>query len=342
MNPFKQKDKAKEKEKENEEKQNLIKTIEERIKDYDLAIKYFKENDLSTQEAKGEEDKQKLVDFLEKIKKGKTSEVNEKELPQDITSEYINGYSNDDRVKKYFDIIAKIISEKQKLQMELDNEIKELKKLTKPQILSMKEKIQEDFKKIKNKKVKYDEIINLLKEDFKNKWIPAPLYSETEEDTNIEVINEDVPENTIKIKFGETNYKKANKNVFLTATLVGTNHQETWEQKGVGDWSHIIEWHLGEKEYEEIAQKTIHLKVFEKLKNNKEKFKGEGDFELSELEEKNKFDKKCGFVLQTKRIEPWVDISFKIRNCKKNPKFETFKKRIFCFTKFYPAFKEEC
>ena len=39
-------------------------------------------------------------------------------------------------------------------------------------------------------------------------------------------------------------------------------------------------------------------------------------------------------------MDPVVEIKFKIRNCQK-PKYENFKKRIFCFTKFYPAFKEE-
>jgi len=332
MNQFKQKETL--------DKKDLKKIIEQRIKEYESAIQYFKENNLDSQLNKGEEDKKILLETLEKINSGKTAEINEKTIPKDITPEYINGYSNDERIKKYFEIITKIISEKQKLQTELENEIKELKKLNKNYILSNKEEIQKDFEKIKNKKIKYDEIINILKEDFQNKWIPAPLYSETVEDTKVEIINEDVPENTLRVIFGKTDYLK-NKKVFLKAKLVGTNYEEIWDQKEIGDWTHTFDWQLEEDEYKDISNKSFHFDVYEKIKNNKDKYKGEGEISLSELKEEKSYGKKdFKFILQTKRMDPVVEIKFKIRNCQK-PKYENFKKRIFCFTKFYPAFKEE-
>ena len=334
MNPFKTKDKEN-----TPEKKDLKKTIEDRLKEYQSALDYFKENELNTQLKKCEEDIKTLNESLEKIKSGKKDEINEKNLPKEITPEYINGCSNEDRIKKYFEIIIKIIAEKQKLQTELDNEIKALKKLNKNEILSMKEEIQNDFEKIKNKKIKYDEIINILKEDFQNKWIPAPLFSETEEDTKIEKINEDVPENTIKIEFKDTDYKKSNRVVFLTAKLVGTKYEDTWDQKDVGNWEHIIEWNLDQDEYDKISEKKFHFEVYERLKN-KNKYKGDGDIELGKLKNEIILKDNFKFNLQTKRMEPHVNIIFKIRNCKE-PTFDIFKKRIFCFTKFYPAFKEE-
>ena len=333
MNPFKQKDK------ENKAKSELKKLIEDRIKEYDLAIEYFKENNLQINLVKGQEDKKILVESLEKVNSGKLSEVNEKNLPKEITPEYICGYSNDERIKKYFEIITKIIAEKQKLQTELENEIKELKKLSKDQILSMKDEIQKDFEKIKNKKIKYDEIINILKEDFQNKWIPAPLYSETEEDTNVEVINEDVPENTIKIIFEKTSYLKYNRKVFIKGKLSNTTLEEVWEQKAAGDWSHTIEWQLDEDEYKDISNRIFEFEVFEKVKKG-EKHKGKGSIKLSDLKDKNSFGKNFEFDLQTKRIVPWVKITFQIRNCIE-PSYDNFKKRIFCFTKFYPPFKQD-
>ena len=332
MNPFKQKDK------ENKAKSELKKLIEDRIKEYDLAIEYFKENNLPINLVKGQEDKKILVESLEKVNSGKVSEVNEKNLPKEITPEYICGYSNDERIKKYFEIITKIIAEKQKLQTELENEIKELKKLSKDQILSMKDEIQKDFEKIKNKKIKYDEIINILKEDFQNKWIPAPLYSETEEDTNVEVIKEDIPENTLRIEFSKTDYAK-NKKVILTAELEGTNHKEEWEQKAVNDWSHTIDWQLSDEEYKNLPTKVLFFQVNEKLRGNKNKFKGDGRIKLDKLENENEYSGNFEFTLKTKRMVPHVKIDFKIRKCLK-PQYEPHTKRIFCFTKFYPPFKE--
>ena len=321
------------------DKKDLKKIIEDRIKEYELAIEYFKSNDLESQLKKGEEDKQILIDSLKKINSGNSSEVNEKTIPKEITPEYINGYSNDERIKKYFEIITKIINEKQKLQTELENEIKELKKLNKNQILSMKEEIQNDFEKIKNKKIKYDEIINILKEDFQNKWIPAPLYSETNENTEIIKKNEDVPENTLRVIFGKTNYLKHNKKVVIKAFIPDTNYEEIWEQKEAGDWSHIFEWQFDEKEYNEISGKTLEFVVNEKLKN-KDKLKAKGKIPLSKLKEKNDFKEDFQFELETKRTNPYVKIEIKVRQCQ-IPITENFIKRIFCFTKFYPAFKEE-
>jgi hypothetical protein len=321
------------------DKKDLKKIIEDRIKEYELAIEYFKSNELENQLKKGEEDKQILIDSLKKINSGNSSEVNEKTIPKEITPEYINGYSNDERIKKYFEIITKIINEKQKLQTELENEIKELKKLNKNQILSMKEEIQNDFEKIKNKKIKYDEIINILKEDFQNKWIPAPLYSETNENTEIIKKNEDVPENTLRVIFGKTNYLKYNKKVVIKAFIPDTNYEEIWEQKEPGDWSHVIEWQFDEKEYNDISQKSLEFVVSEKLKN-KDKLKAKGAISLSKLKDNNDFSEDLKFELETKRTNPYVSIEVKVRQCQV-PITQNFIKRIFCFTKFYPAFKEE-
>ena len=331
MNQFKQK--------ENDNKINLQKVIEERIKEYESAIQYFKENELNNQLQKGEEDKKQLVESLEKLKSGK-EEINEKNIPKEITFEYINGCSNDERIKKYFDIITKIIDEKQKLQTELEKEIKELKKFSKKQIKSMETEIQKDFENIRNEKIKYDEIINILREDFQNKWIPAPLFSEIDEEEKNEIINKDIPENTIKIQFGETNYVKSNtQNIWITVTLDGTNYKQTWEQKSPGNWYNVFEWKLDKDIYDDISEKKLILNVFEKHKN-KEKPKGNGEISLIELKNKIFYENNIPFNLKTGRILPTIKISFKIRNCKE-PTYEYFKKRKFCFTKFYPAFKED-
>ena len=318
------------------EKIDLKKVIEERITQYDSAIEYFTKNEYKEEQIKkGEEDKNTLIELLKKINSGEV--IDEKLIPKEITPEYICGYSNDERIKKYYEIIIKIIEEKKKLKLELENEIKELKKLKENQILSMENDIINDFEKIKRKKEKYDEIINILRDDFQNKWIPAPLYIEKEEDANLEIIKEDIPENTIRIEFKKTNYLK-DKRVVITAELKGTKYKEEWEQKAKGDWSHIIEWQLSEEEYNDLSKKVLYFQVNEKLRGNKIKFKGEGEIKLDKLENSNEFSGDFEFTLKTKRMVPIVGIDFKIRKCIK-PNFEPFKKRVFCFTKFYPPFK---
>ena len=320
------------------EKKNLKKEIEERIKEYELAIEYFKNNEYKEEQIKkGEEDKKILIESLEKINKGE--KIDDKSIPKEITPEYIYGYSNDERLKKYYDLIIKIIEEKKKLKEELNNEIKELKKLNDNQIMSMENDILSDFENLKRKKEKYDEIIKILREDFMNKWIPAPLYSEKMEDIKLENIKEDIPENTLRIEFKKTDYLK-NKKILIKAGLKGTDYKEEWEQKSIGDWSHEIDFHLTEEEYKDISNKTFFFQVIEKLRGNKTKFKGEGEKSLENLKSSNEFQENLQFELKSKRLVPHVDIVFKIRKCIET-KYESYQKRIFCFTKFYPPFKNE-
>ena len=344
--------------KEDKKEVELKKEIEKRIKEYELAIVYFKNNKASEEQIKndeiiknqeikneeqikkGEEYKEQLKNLLDKINLGE--KIEEKLIPKEITPEFIYGYSNEERIRKYYEIIIKIIEEKKKLKLELDEEIKQLKKLKENQIISMEKEILNDFEKIKLKKQKYDEIINLLTEDFKNKWIPAPLYSEKEEVVKLEKINEDIPENTIRIEFKKTDYLK-NKKVMIEVELKDTNYKDEWEQNAVGDWSHIVEWQLNEDEYKDISKKVFYFKVTEKLRGNKKKFKGDRDIQLKELENHTQYKENFEFTLKTKRMTPHVDIEFKIRKCIKptEDQFEDYKKRVFCFTKFYPPFKEE-
>ena len=319
------------------EKVDLKKVIEDKIKEYESAIVYFQKNEYKEEQIKkGEEDKKKLIDLLEKIKLGET--VDENLIPKEITPEYINGYSNDERIKKYYEIIIKIIEEKKKLKDELEKEIKELKKLNENELLDMEKEVVEEFQKIKSKKEKYDEIINILKEDFQNKWIPAPLFLEKEEEVNLEIINEEIPENTLVIEFKKTDYEK-NKQLCITAELNGTDKKETWDQKAIKDWSHTIKWELNKEEYDDISKKVLYFQVNEKLKGNKVRMKADGEIKLNKLEKHNEFSGDFEFKLKSKRLVPHVKVNFKIRRCIK-PNYESVTKRIFCFTKFYPPFKK--
>ena len=56
---------------------------------------------------------------------------------------------------------------------------------------------------LKLKKAKYEKIVALLKEKLQDKWVPAPLYLETQEEVRKEKINKDIPDNSeiIREKF---------------------------------------------------------------------------------------------------------------------------------------------
>ena len=318
------------------EQKSLSEIITNKIKEYQEAKEYFITNELPDQQKKCEEDLQILLEADNNLKNNKIDEIDETKLPKDITPEYICGYSNEERIKKYYTLITEMINQKQKLQNELDKEIKELKKLTKNQVLSLVEDIKKDFNEIKEKNIQYDKIIFLLKTDFQNKWIPAPLYSEPIIDKEIEIINEEIPENVLRITFGKTNYEKNNP-VFIKSIIIDTNYEDNFEQKIPKDWTHIIDWKLTDEEYKNLCEKKFRFDISEK-KRGKIKYKGKCIIDLSKLKNRNDFSENANLLLESKRVGQTVEISFKIRKCQE-PIIETYKRTKSYFDKFYPAFR---
>ena len=318
------------------EKPPLSEIITNRIKEYEEAKEYFLTNKLENQLTKCEEDLQLLLEADNKIKNDQINEIDEEKLPKDITPEYICGYSDEERFDRYYKLILIMIEQKKNLQTKFDKEINELKKLTKIQILSLEEDITKDFNAIKEEKILYDKIIFTLKTDLQNKWIPAPLYTSKNVDEKIEIINEEIPENVLRITFGKTNYEKNNP-VFIKSIIIDTNYEDNFEQKIPKDWTHIIDWKLTDEEYKNLSEKKFRFDISEK-KRGKIKYKGKCIIDLSKLKNRNDFSENANLLLESKRVGQTVEISFKIRKCQE-PIIETYKRTKSYFDKFYPAFR---
>ena len=328
------------------EKKDLTKIIEERIKEYQSAIKYFNENNLEEKKPEALDLLKKLEGLLQKSKSPKSSNIDEKDIPNKITPEFIYGYSTDERIKKFLEIITVILKEKEKIQKEVQNITQGLFKLTSEQLKEKSEEIEKTFEGYKVQKLKYDSILNIIKEDFMDEWKPAPLIANSNSVSQVDKRNEEIEENTIIIKFGKTDYIKDKTNVVITAELPeikGENGEkliDQWMQKAPGDWDHSIKWTVDKDDYFKIFEKNLIFKVEEKKGSNKFKPKANGIVALRFLENKIFHKGKYVFQLVTKRMDPYIELEFNLRNSPK-PEKETITIKHLHFTKFYPSFSIE-
>ena len=75
------------------------------LQQYLSAKDYFKTNDLKEQEKDCIEKCKQIILAKKKIQGGNIKDVNLNELPKSIKPEYIYGYSSDDRVSKFKEIL---------------------------------------------------------------------------------------------------------------------------------------------------------------------------------------------------------------------------------------------
>lgn len=127
--------------------ENLLKTVKERLEHYKEAIKYFNKIGSGTQQQDAFEKAKELSKAVKLIEEGKENEVEEFSLPIDITPEYICGYSKQERLNKYSEIIKEFSKRKNELIDNL-NKIKEkFKSLDKRELVKMVNHISPYYRK---------------------------------------------------------------------------------------------------------------------------------------------------------------------------------------------------
>ena len=193
---------------EEKEIKRLTQVVTDRLNEYRAAIDYFKTNELAEQQTEAIQKLKAICIELKKIQDGKWKEVNEFKLPDPVTPEYIYGYSKEVRLEKFKKIMTEYNKQRKAVQEEMNNKIEAFKKLSKVQFKKIEAAAKKDLDRLKLKKEKIEKIVKLLGEKAQDKWVPAPLYIETEEEREIIKQNKDIPENTIRIIFGKTTYSK--------------------------------------------------------------------------------------------------------------------------------------
>ena len=326
------------KEKEAETIQRLTQVVTDRLNEYKSAIDYFKKNELTEQQANAIKSAKAISIELKKIQDGKWKEVNEFKLPDPVTPEYIYGYTKEERMAKFKKIITELSEQKKSLINDYNVRIESFKRLSKVQFKKIENVAKKDLDSLKAKKEKYEKIIKLLLEKAQDKWVPAPLYIETEEEIQIQKINKDIQDNTVRIIFGKTTYSKDDR-LYLIVKVPETKLEKTFDQKKPGDWSEKFEWKLEKSDFKSFWKTKIHVDIYEKKTILKDRFKGQFEMEPRGLKNHIEFTDNYKLELEDKKEEgKTATVTFQVRTPCREAEYITETKKIFQVTRIYPPF----
>ena len=325
------------KEKEEEEKNRLNKVVIDRLNEYRAAIEYFQNNELGEQRIDANNKAKLICIELKRIQDGKWKEVNEFNLPDPVTPEYICGCKKEERLEKFKKVIMDYDRQRKEHVASMTAKIEAFKKIPPQKFKKIKDVATKDLNEMKAKKEKFDKIINLLKEKRQDSWVPAPLFIEQDKEFKTEVVNKDIPENTVRMIFGKTTYSK-DKSLYLIVKHQEKNKETKFDQKGPGNWEHQIDWKYDKGEFKSFFRSKIHVEIWEKRFLLKDTLKGQFDMEPKGLKDHVEITEEFPINLESGRKEQTAVVTFKVHTPCKEPEYNVETKSFLQVTKIYPPF----
>ena len=321
---------------ENEEKMKNY--LEKLFKSYYKAKTYFCENELKEKEVDSIRNCKKIIEAKELLEQGLLKKIKESELPKEITPEYITGYTEEERKKKINFIIEFLNKEKEELKKNLENKINELKsnvnKIKKENIEKYKEASKIILDKENNKINEITKTIQLVKETLKDKYIPVPDYIIVHEECKTEKINEEIPENVIRISVGNLTYKKSNPLVTLFIDEKNINLKKEIKD----DINETFDWVLDEKQFNILFKCRINVVLERTYVLKKNKVKGTTEVSLRKLENFDSFNESYNIRMNSGKSDSKIDISVQLRAPIINKIYETTYKEVLKIKTIYPKF----
>ena len=111
-----------------DKKEKLKEKLELLYKSYYEAKTYFCSNDLKEKEVDAIQKLKKIKAIQKSLNEGNSKEINIKELPKEITPQYITGYTDEERKKKIEELLNRLKSEKEDAENSLNKNLEDLKK----------------------------------------------------------------------------------------------------------------------------------------------------------------------------------------------------------------------
>jgi hypothetical protein len=179
-----------------------------KLDEYKEAIEYFRKIGYSTQEADATAKAKELVFAIKKLKEGK--EVDEFSLPLSVSPEYICGYTQQERLNHFSNIIKEMSKIKNDLINTKQLKIEKMKGVDKKNFNKFKDAFKKDLDATEDKINYYNNVIKTLTQAAKNPWVPAPLYKYVEEEDRKEKINESIAPQNLSLYIGKSTYDKTN------------------------------------------------------------------------------------------------------------------------------------
>ena len=350
--------KKKQSEKEDDESDEILKQIDEMndkkkeedisnyletlFKSYYEAKTYFHSNDLKEKEVDAIHKCKKIYEAKELLKKGKQKMINMKELPEKITSEFITGYTKEEREKKILGIINRLKQEKENLKKNMDKKIEEMQKMTKKIKkenierfkLESKNILDQDKKKIET----YNKTIQVINGLLKDEYIPVPDYIIENEEYKKEIVNEEIPENVLRISVNNLTYTKSNPMILLYMKLDNNELSREIKGKTKDNINETFDWCLDVIDLKSIIRNKIDIALLRTYTIKSNKLKGKSEISLRNLMNCSKIEEGCKIKMESGKDDNYIDITIKIRSPIIEKEYDTAYREVIKIKKIYPKF----
>ena len=316
--------------------------LESLYKSYYEAKTYFYSNDFKEKELDAIQKIKKIISAQELLKKGENKKINMKELPKEITPEYIIGYSKEERKKKFDNIINKLKEEKENAKNNKEQKLEEMKIMSKNVKKENIEKFKEDSKKILDQEInKINEKakeITLMNELLQDEYIPVPDYIIQSEEYKIEKINEDIPENVMRISVSNLTYTKSNPMIVLILNIDDKELKKEIKGKTMDEINETFDWTLSEKNFRNIIRNKIDLILGRTYMIKKDKIKGAVEISLRNFRNRDLIEERYKIKMISGKPDNYIDVSIKIRAGIIEKDYDTAYRDAIKIKRIYPKF----
>lgn len=328
----------------NKDEETIKNNLDSLYNSYYNAKTYFYSNDLKEKEFDAIQKCKKIFEAKKLLEEGKSNEINMKELPKEITPEYITGYTKEERKKKFEKIINKLNEEKEIAKKSLEKKIEEAKKMAGRLKKENIEKFKIESKKIldveKGKIDKLNKDITLMNQILEKEYIPVPDYIMSNEEYKIEKINQDIPENVMRINVSNLTYTKSNPMVVLYLKLDENNEKKKEiKPQNENDINETFDWVFDEKGIRNLVRNKINIYLFRTYVIKKDKPKGESELSLRTLKNTDSAEDTCRLKMLSGKKDNFIDVSVKIRSALIEKEYDTEYRETIKIIRIYPEFK---
>ena len=313
--------------------------LESLFNSYYSAKTYFNKNELKEKEVDAIHCLKKINEAKEMLEEGKHHKINLAELPKKINSEYITGYTPEERKKKINEIITKLKEDEKETRKILNKKMEEVKKI----LIKTKNKDMDKYRPYldveKNHLIAISKDIKAIEKTLIDDYIPVPSFIYEQKPCKKEKVNKDIEENTMEIKVSGLTYTKSNPIVYLV--IRGDNVTVTKEIKGKNqdDIYSAFTWNFSNEQFKNLIKYKIEIALGRTYAIKSTKIKGRGELVLRKLKSSSSMEELVKLKMESGKEDTNIDIEIKLRSPIIDKEYEEDFRDVIKLIKIYPKFK---
>ena len=322
--------------KKSKEETNIL--LESLYNSYYSAKTYFNKNEFKEKEVDAIHCLKKIIEAKELLEKGKHKEINLAELPKKINSEYITGYTPEERKKKITEIITKLKEEEKQTRKILNQKMEEVKKI----LIRTKNKDMDKYRPYldeeKNHLTLISKEIKTIEKTLIDDYIPVPSFIYEQKPYKKERVNNDIEENTMEIKVSGLTYTKSNPVVYLGIRGEKFNVSKEIKGNNQNDIYCAFTWDFSDEQFKNLIKYKIEIALGRTYAIKSMKVKGKGELPLRNLRSSSSMYESVKLKMESGKPDTSIDIEINLRSPIIEKEYDDDYRDIIKITKIYPKF----